>query len=391
MMTFRMTVVFCLGLILCSRSQAQAPPPVLVTDSGVTTATIGPGAPAHTIGLQGHRQLISLDTGARVYGLRYVIARDPNKPQSAIPGEGYIGMPQPVDCNWYGGGFFDVQLNGQTIGTTLIHSLTGRSSTGRGTADFVFDTWQAVVRVRFVALSGGDCLYAQVLLEPKVEIQSVRVSVRCYPSAFVSDAERHVLTPTRDLAQGERTELDVAKEWWTLYYDRIYDAGYISPTHSGVGPCAMLWVPGQTEKAGFTVGSYGIETGLTLQPAQRDFRFLFFDYAGTKNEAAKADLRSRAPSLLQELTAFSFTDPSLANWPLPQKQAEVQQALNALPEDRDAAAQYERWAQELTAQLKRMHTGSSGAIMAEADAAKTIGQWERGLPALKLKALLNGI
>lgn len=391
MMMFRMTAASCLALILGSPSYGQAPHPVLVTDSGVTTATIGPGAPAHTIGLQGHRQLISMDTGARVYGLRYVIARDPNKPQAAIPGEGYIGMAQPVDCNWYGGGFFDVQLNGQTIGTTLIHSLTGRSSTGRGTADFVFETSQAVVRVRFVALSGGDCLYAQVLLEPKVEIQSVRVSVRCYPSAFVSDAERHVLTPTRDLTQGERAELDVAEEWWTLYYDTIYDAGYISPTHSGVGPCAMLWLPGQTEKAGFTVGSYGIETGLTLQPALRDFRFIFFDYAGTKNEAAKADLRSRAPSLLQQLTAFAFTDPSLANWPLPQKQAEVQQALSALPEDKDAAAQYQRWAQELTAQLKRMQAGSSGAIMAEADAARTIGQWERGLPALKLKALLKKI
>jgi hypothetical protein len=300
-------------------------------------------------------------------------------------------MPQPVDCNWYGGGFFDVQLNGQSIGTTLIHSLTGRSSGARGTADFVFDTSQAVVRVRFVAQAGGDCLYAQVLLEPKVEIKSVRVSVRCYPSAFVSDADRHVLTPARDLAQGERAELDVANEWWTLYYDRIYDAGTISPTHSGVGPCAMLWVPSQTEKAGFTVGSYGIETVLTFKPVLRDFRFVFFDYAGKKNEAAKTDLRGRAQTLLQELASFAFTDPSLGDWPLPQRQAEIQQALALLPGDKEAAAQYERWGQELAAQLKLVHSGSAGAIMAEANAARTIGEWDRGLPALKLKALLNQI
>jgi hypothetical protein len=387
----RLAVPSCLALILCSPSQAQTPPPVLVTDSGVQTAVIGPGAPAHTVGLQGHRQVIVMDTGAQTYGLRYVIALDPKNPQAAIPGEGYIGMPQPVDCNWYGGGFFDVQLNGQSIGTTLIHSLTGRSSEGRGTADFVFDTSQAVVRVRFVALSGGDCLYAQVLLEPKVETKSVRVAVRCYPSAFVSDADRHVLTPMRDLAQGERAELDVANEWWTLYYDRIHDAGYISPTHSGVGPCAMLWLPSQTEKAGFTVGSYGIETVLTLKPDLRDFRFVFFDYAGKKNEAANADLRGRAKTLLQKLASFAFTDPSLANWPLPQKQAEIQRALASLPGDKEAAAQYERWAQELAAQLKLVHSGSAGAIMAEANAARTIGQWERGLPELKLKALLNEI
>jgi hypothetical protein len=391
MRAFRVTVVSFLTLILCHPSQAQTPPQVLVTDSGVQAASIGPGAPAHTIGLQGHRQTIVMDTGTRTYGLRYVIARDPKNPQAAIPGEGYIGMPQPVDCNWYGGGFFDVQLNGQSIGTTLIHSLTGRSSGDRGTTDFVFETSQAMVRVRFVTQAGGDCLYAQVLLEPKAEITSVRVVVRCYPSAFVSDADRHVLTPTRDLAQGERAELDVMNEWWTLYYDRIYDAGTISPTHSGVGPCAMLWIPNQTEKASFTVGGYGIETMLALKPVLSDFRFVFFDYAGQKNTAAKADLRGRAQTLLQELATFAFTDPSLANWPLPQKQADIQRALAALPEDQEAAAQYERWAQELAAQLKLVQAGSAGAILAEANAARTIGQWERGLPALKLKALLNQI
>ena len=78
--------------------------------------------------MQGHRHLIAMDTGAVTYGVRYVVALDPKDPKAAIPGEGYIGMPQPVDCNWYGGGFFDLQLNGKTIGGTLIHSLSGRSS-----------------------------------------------------------------------------------------------------------------------------------------------------------------------------------------------------------------------------------------------------------------------
>ena len=48
-------------------------------------------------------------------------------------------------------------------------------------------------------------------------------------------------------------------------------------------------------------------------------------------------------------------------------------------------------AQELAAQLKLVYSGSAGAIMAEANAAQTVGEWERGLPALKLKTLLNQI
>jgi hypothetical protein len=369
----------------------SAPAQVIVTDSGVETALIGPGAPAHTVGLQRHQQLITLDTGSKIYGLRYAVARDAKRPGVAIPGEGYLGMPRPSDCNWYAGGFFDLQLNGQSIGSTWAHSVTGRSGPQRGTADFVFDAPQAVVRVRFVAQAGGDCLFAQALLEPKQQIKSARIVVRCYPSAFVSDADRHVVTAVRDLRQGERAALDVAREWWTLYYDRIFDAGYVSPGHVAVGPCAALWLPRQTEKAGFTVGNYGIDTKFDLQPAGRDFRFVFFDYAGQKNEAAQADLRQRATKLRQDLEQFAFTDPTLANWPLEKKQAEIRQVLGSLSAGPGVYADYDRWARDLAVQLKLVRSGAVGAIMAEADVARTISQWERGLPALKLKALLNEI
>ncbi len=383
-------MVACLAVISHSLSPAQEPQ-VLTTDSGVQIVTIGPGAPPHTVGLQGHRQVIAMDTGSRVYGLRYGVALDPNDPRAAIPGEGYIGMSEPVGCNWYAGGFFDVVLNGQSIGKTFIHSLTGRTSAGRGTTDFVFDTSQAVVRVRFVARAGEDCLFAQVQLEPKVEIKSAHIAVRCYPSAFVSHAGRHVLTAKRDLAQGEWADLNVAEEWWTLYYDNVYDTGYISAQHTGAGPCAVLWIPTQTEKAGFTVGSYGIETAFTLKPDLCEFRFVFFDYAGKTNEVAKADLRGRAPALLGELADFAFTDPTLTQWPLAEKQAEVEQVLALVPDDKEAAVQYERWAKELAVQLQLVRTHSAGAILAESEAAATISQWQRGLPTLKLKALLNKI
>lgn len=391
MKRLHLTAVSCLSLILSSPSSGQEQPQVLVTDSGVQTAKIGPGAPAHVIGLERHQQTIVMDTGAHTYGLRYTVARDPKDPQAAIPGEGYIGMPQPSNQNWYAGGFFDLRLNGKSIGSKLVHSLTGRSSQGRGTADFVFDASQAVVRVRFVAKPRGDCVYAQVLFEPKQEITTVQVATRCYPSGYIQDGQRHVQTATRDFAQGDHAVLDVEREWWTLYYDRVYDAGYIGTTRSGVGPCAMLWIPGQTQKVGFTVGSYGIETVFDLKPTAREFRFVFFDYAGRKNETAKADLRGRAKPLLDELTTLAFTDPSLANWPLAQKRAEIQQTLASLPEDKKAVAQYGRWSQELAAQLELIRSGSVGAIMAEANVATIISQWERGLPALKLKALLKKI
>ena len=376
MMKLHLAVAFWLPLILSSLSPAQQPLQVLVTESG----PLGPGAP---------RRTIVMDTAAQTYALRYAVGLDPNNPKAAVPAEGYIGMPKPSSHNWYAGGFFDLRLNGQSVGTTLIHSLSGRSSGDRGTADFVFDTSLAVARVRFVALAGGDCIYAQVLIEPKQKMTSVRVGTRCYPSGYINDSDRHVRTATRDFAQGERAELDVTNEWWTLYYDSVYDAGHFGQgpfgtLRTGGGPCAMLWLPSQTQSVTFTVGSCGINTGFNLKPALREFRFVFFDYTGTKNEAANSHLHARGQALLKGLTAFPFADAGLTDWPLQQKQAESRQVLGSMSEDEEAAAQYERWGRELADQLKLARSGATGTIIAEANAARTIGQWDRGLQVLKL-------
>lgn len=389
----RCLLALCAIVVALPLAFAQEPPPqVLVTDSGVQTGgPIGPGAPTHVIGLQSYSHAIVMDTGVKEYGLRYVVAHDDKRPGIAIPGEGYIGMPQPSGANWYASGFFDLQINGQTIGGIPIHSLTGRSVGNRGYVDFVFDTPQSVVRLRFVTLAGGDALYCQMLLEPKAEITSLRVNVRCYPSGFISNGERHVLTPTRDLAQGERADLDLAAEYWLLYYDKIFDLGYTTATRQGEGPCAVLWPGNQAAKVGFGVGGYGIDTVMDLKPQLRDFRFVFFDFKGSKNEAAMAALRQRAPGLLQELATFAFTDPSIAAFPLAQKQEEVKPALALVPEEKAMAANYARWSVELDEQLKLIRSGAAGAIMAEANAAKIIADWERGLPELKLKALLREI
>ena len=387
----RYLVTACTAVAALSSAFAQPKPPeVLVTDYGAKTSVAGPGAPAHIVGLQRVMHTIAMDTGVRKYGLRYVVAHDDKRPGVAIPGEGYIGMSQPSGCNWYAGGFFDLWINGKSIGSCPIHSLVGRSAGKRGYVDFAFDTPLSVVRIRFVTIAGSDALYCQTRMEPKTEIKSLRVRLRCYPSAYVRNAERHVLTATRDLAQGERAELDLAREWWLLYYDRIFDAGHVSPSRTGVGSCSALWPGNQASKVSFTVGSYGTDTAMVLNPKLLDLRFVFFDYAGKKNETAIADLRQRADGLLRELATFPFTDQSIANWPLAQKQQEIAQVLARMP-DEQAAARYRKWATELGERLKLVQSGAAGAIMAEAAAAKIVQQWEQGLPELRLKALLKGI
>ncbi len=387
----RLLTLACAWAAALWTTAAGAAGKVVVTDFGAHTSTAGPTAPKHIIGLPRTFHTIVIDTGARRYGLQYVVAHDKKRPGVAIPGEGYIGMPKPSNQNWYAGGFFDLQINGHTIGTTPVHAFLGRSNGSRGRVDYVFDTTWAVVRIRFVGLAGDDALYCQALLEPKTPIRALRLALRCYPSAYVSKADRHVLTPVRDLAQGRRAALDLKREWWLLYYDRIFDAGYRAGSRTGAGPCAVLWPRGQAKNARVDVGSYGVTTILNLDPGRRDFRFVFFDYRGVKNAAAIAALRGRAAALERALTAFSFADASVARWPFESKRAEAQKLLAALPGEKEAAARYRRWAEQLAAQLPLVRSGAPGAILAEATAASIIQQWDRGLAELKLKALLGKI
>lgn len=389
-MVSRVMAGFLLVTLFAGGARAEEPR-VVVTDRGAYTSIAKPGAPTNIVGLPRLSHMITMATGGKTYGVQYSVAHDPKRPGIAIPGEGYIGMPLPSNCNWYAGGFFDLLLNGKSIGSIPVESFVGRASGIRGHIDMVFDTPAALVRIRFLGLAGDDALYGQVLLEAKKEIASMQVRLRCYPSAFVSKAERHVLTPVRDVGPDDRAELDTAKEFWLLYYDRIFDAGHIGGSRTGVGPCAVLWLGGQTRKVVVPVDRYGITTTMDFKPELRDFRFVFFDYKGTKNEAAIADLRSRAESLQQKLAAMEFVDTSVATWPLARKQAEITALLASMPTAVEEAKRYRDWAVQLTGMLARLQSGGPGAIQAESAAIGIIQQWEKGIPALKLRALLEKI
>lgn len=371
---------------------ANEPGRVIYQDRGRDERVINsPTAPEHVRGLTGVSHQMDLDSGKVVYGLRYCAAVNPRLAGGALPGEGYIGMALPSQCNWYYGGFLDLLIDGRSVGTTRLHSLSGRAHGRTGHVDFIFDTTQAVVRIRFVVKADDDALYTQVLLEPKAAIESIRLVARCYPSAFSSDAERHVLTPARALDRGRTVELDLARETWLLYTDRLLDKGAHIAPHTGVGPCAVLWAAGQTARGGIGVGNYGIDTRFDLDPGRRDFRFVFFDYAGRSNAVAEADLRGRADALQREISTFAFTDPRVAGWAPAERRAEVQALLAKAQDVAEIARRYEQWTEKLAAALARVRAAAAGSILAEAEASAIVSEWEQGLPELKLRAILGEI
>ncbi len=384
--------LFAFG-ILTSAAQAERHEPkrVMVIDRGVTERIIGPGAPAHVIGLWGRYHEMDIDTGRVLYGLRYGAAVDEKLGGEAQPGEGYIGMVRPTNANWYHGGFFDLIINGRSIGTSIPEPLYGLGGPERGHVDFVFDTPQAVVRVRFVGRRDDNLLLCQVKLEPKEEITQMRLALRNYPSAFSSSADRRIETALEEIPQGENRDIDPAAQWWALYYDTILDLGGTDGVRTGMGPCAALWVPGQTASGRLNAGGYSCDTNFELKPGLTDYRFIFFDFRGIANADAQAEIHERAETLLQELVSYDFTNRDVVQWPLEQRWNTVTKLCDGLEDGEEMRAKFEDWYNYLEPLLRTMQAGESGAIISEAAVSRIIHEWESSEPELKLKALFEEI
>ena len=82
------------------------------------TSIAGPGAPMHIIVLERLSHTITMDTGAKVYGLRYCNPPDDKRAGVAIPGDGYIGMSQPSDQHGCAHRFCARPINEHAVRTT---------------------------------------------------------------------------------------------------------------------------------------------------------------------------------------------------------------------------------------------------------------------------------
>jgi len=276
-----------------------------------------------------HReQVATFSLSERSYRIAWKACVDPAHGDHVAPIEGYIGMPGPSSANWYHSGFLFIRLNGRDIGTTPLSSMMAvESGPERAILDLVWRDEAANVRARFVGLPGQDCLLCEIAIEPVVEITSVGVELRCYPSYFTAwnkrDGARRIQTPSQLVEQGEDVTASLAENWWAVYYDEIFDVA----KGEGAGPCSMLIVPPEGGEIRFAPGSYAVTTQLTLPADTTRVRMAFWDHNGVTNADALAQVSGRADEVRALLEDADFTPAAVAGFDIAEARAEVQRAL----------------------------------------------------------------
>ena len=109
--------------------------------------------------------------------------------------------------------------------------------------------------------------------------------------------------PSKQARQGQPFRIDPAKDWWLLYADDVHDKA----KGSGVGPCAMTFLPEQAAGGSISIGSYPVRVRLDVNPNVRRIRLVFWDLRGMTNADALAKMRKDAAAARSHLADMDFT------------------------------------------------------------------------------------
>lgn len=378
----RLTLVLLLTFSACA-AWAQASD-VMVIDGGAKTAPAGyectAGHPVLT-------HLIALQNSLVRYQFRYSGCQDPSHGDLRPSAEGNFGMPEPVGCNWYWGGFFRLSINGQE---TTKHKLKAMQVTERGARGAFQVIWEhpdAEVGLRLLLPPGSNHVRALLQWQPRPgkTLSEVKVNLTCYPSFFTNSrkGERHVLTPRIDAKEPQSLTLEPAEDTFLFYHDTVFDLA----RGEGNGPCAAIIAPEALQSGVVRITNYPVVTELTLKPEAKEARLCFYDLKGRTNAEAEHYLRTCGAQDLAQLQREDFR-------PLPiQGLAAEGLAAEAAELLKEAAAEgkaYQPQVEKLLGQITTLKTAADQRDwVAEAQLSEILRNSEDLFWKLKAQALLN--
>lgn len=192
------------------------------------------------------------------------------------------------DRGWYGHGFVDLFLNGNSIydSPAQVTSIKGGE---KGIVDIEWDTHEARVVMEFSCQGNGDNLFLEMRLQPKRALTSIKAELLCYPGDYAKEGERDrwISTPKRDVQALRGREFDVTldkDEAWVFYYDTIWDPAKTGSDY--YSSCALLYPPREPEKVVVNLGDYSIYTNLHYPPSTKSIHLILWKFPGRANAKA---------------------------------------------------------------------------------------------------------
>ena len=241
------------------------------------------------------------DASVRQYALRYNACLDVDKHPGAVDlkakeGLSGIGMIRPTGQNWYGGGFIDVVVNGQGLGSHRPRLTRAVDRSGVVALLSAWDVPWGKVVLAFLQVPGED--FCRVVGEVDCPgATSLEVRLRCYPCITKPTGQRVAWTATQRQEKAGRL-LAGFNDSWFLAADMLHDR---AKSKRGVGPCAVMFVPAELTTASLSLTPYSVAIRLLLRPNLPTFHLALWEFKGWSNERALKYLRDLSKGLRVEM------------------------------------------------------------------------------------------
>jgi len=202
-----------------------------------------------------------------------------------------LGMKAPSNRNWYDAGFIDVLIGEQSLDTARAAFEKVPGSRIRGT----WKTAAGTVTLTFhLRPDRGLAVRGSVALADTAKRSPVTVRLWCIPGAgwgSWKDMDNWITTPVRTVQHDRTVSLDLAREPWTLFYDKTYDI----PHKHAEGPAGLLLDSANLAAAEVHLVDYVVDTTLRLKPGADTFALVLWDFHGAKNADVLAAWRANPP------------------------------------------------------------------------------------------------
>jgi len=261
---------------------------------------------------QPKRRTLRLESALTGYVLEWKAAVMPNGDvyPTNIPSAG-IGMTRPSEPNWFAGGFFNVEVNGMSLGNTIPEFEVVEISQQRQGIRGVWQLDYADVQIVFSMLEDDALMLDGTVTPTGKNPHTLKIELRCIPSAGQHNWDQAVMdkwlmTAVRDDRHGAVPYLNLDKEHWLLFYDKINDYPFVNKGQPGVntdakGPCALLLEPENVRWAHINLTNYFIPTFIHYRKGTRRFRLAFYDMYRVTNDAAIRYFKERGEELFEKL------------------------------------------------------------------------------------------
>jgi len=207
-------------------------------------------------------------------------ARPPQPTSGAVEIMSGIGLERPLESGWYWRGFFNVLIDGVSLGSCRPEERLVVDGPRRGAA-FRWSMPKASVDVTFGMLPMQDGLHLDISVDPKAALErDIEVQLIGFPCGFHRDGVRTLTTAVavyrgNNDARGRHEAPDVETEWWWLFGDDVY-----REAARNRGACAVLFPPGEPRKADVLLGEYSVTASLFYVPGTKAIRLCLLEYPG---------------------------------------------------------------------------------------------------------------